>query len=330
MRTRAIRRLLHRAPGVAAAALLIVAASADAQVDPLPNSALAVREGGAWRTWWRSADAPAAWPAPHPTVARAVRWRSARPGLEWGEIRLAGRGEAWRVRVVLARVDPARFEFRLREETRAGGTLGDWSVERASEGAVLAFNAGHFAGGQPWGWLVSQGEELQRPGSGELAMALAVDARGVAHLMPPEAIPSARDSGRTREAFQSYPMLLAGAGRVPAHLRRTGQGVDLAHRDARLALGTLRDGRLLIAMTRFEALNGTLSELPFGLTTPEMAALMGALGADRAMLLDGGLSAQMLVRTADGRKLTWKGLRRVPLAMEVFERDGERRTAARR
>jgi hypothetical protein len=328
--TRCQRLPLRRVSAVTAVTLLLAASPSSAQGDALPSSALAVREGGAWRTWWRSAHAPAAWPAPHPTVARAVRWRTARPGLEWGELRLAGRGEAWRVRVVLARVDPARFEFRLREETRAGGTLGDWSVERASAGTVLAFNAGHFSGGQPWGWLVSRGEELQPPGSGALAMALAVDERGIATLLPPDAIPSARGSGTASEAFQSYPMLLAGEGRVPTHLRGAGRGVDLAHRDARLAIGTLRDGRLLIAMTRFEVLNGALAELPFGLTTPEMAALMGALGAERAMLLDGGLSAQMLVRTADGRDLTWKGLRRVPLAMEVFERGPERRAASRR
>jgi exopolysaccharide biosynthesis protein len=36
--------------------------------------------------------------------------------------------------------------------------------------------------------------------------------------------------------------------------------------------------------------------LPFGLTTPEVAAVMGALGARRAVLLDGGISSQLLIR----------------------------------
>jgi exopolysaccharide biosynthesis protein len=96
--------------------------------------------------------------------------------------------------------------------------------------------------------------------------------------------------------------------------------VNLQHRDARLALGLLRDGRVLIAMTRFEALGGALSNLPFGLTTPEMAALMGALGASRAVLLDGGISSQMLVREESGEVRTWKGLREVPLGLVAFAR----------
>jgi hypothetical protein len=91
--------------------------------------------------------------------------------------------------------------------------------------------------------------------------------------------------------------------------------VDVAHRDARLALGLDPEGRLLIAMTRFDALGGALDRVPFGLTTPEMAAVMGAMGATDAVLLDGGISAQLLVRDAAGIAHTWPGVRKVPLAL---------------
>lgn len=94
--------------------------------------------------------------------------------------------------------------------------------------------------------------------------------------------------------------------------------MDLEHRDARLALGIQRDGRLLVALTRFEGLGGALSTLPFGLTTPEMAALMGALGCGEAVLLDGGISSQLRLRTADGTVHRWRGIRRVPLALLVL------------
>jgi hypothetical protein len=47
-----------------------------------------------------------------------------------------------------------------------------------------------------------------------------------------------------------------------------------------------------------------------------MSALMGALGARQAMLLDGGISAQMVVRAADGEE-RFPGTRRVPLALLV-------------
>jgi hypothetical protein len=77
----------------------------------------------------------------------------------------------------------------------------------------------------------------------------------------------------------------------------------------------LEDGRLLFAMTRFRGLGGAGEFLPLGLTNPEMAAVMGALGCRSAVALDGGLSAQLLVRSTEGRLRTWRGLRAVPLGL---------------
>lgn len=285
----------------------------------LPRSALAVEEGDEWRTWWRSADAPVRWSGSLPAVAGAVHWRRAAPGVEWGELRLAGSGEAWRLRIVLARVDPARVGFALEQRTRAGGTLGAWTVDSAAPAALLAMNAGQFADARPWGWLVADGVERQPPGYGPQSMALVVDSAGAARLVPMDSIAGVRARGGVAQAFQSYPTLLTGDGVVPLPLRAPGRGVDVEHRDARLAVGELRDGRLVIALTRFEALGGVLAELPFGPTAPEMAALMGALGARRAVLLDGGLSAQLLVRD-DGTARRWRGLRRVPLGLVVERR----------
>jgi hypothetical protein len=95
-------------------------------------------------------------------------------------------------------------------------------------------------------------------------------------------------------------------------------------------VGELRDGRLLVALTRFDApvaalpggarLGGVMARVPVGLTVPEAAALMGALGARRAVLLDGGLSAQLLVRAADGAERRWDGLRAVPLGLVALAR----------
>ena len=55
-----------------------------------------------------------------------------------------------------------------------------------------------------------------------------------------------------------------------------------------------------------------MDRVPFGLTTPEMAALMGALGCTRAVALDGGISAQLRVGARE-----WAGMRRVPVGMVV-------------
>ncbi|MDQ2669991.1 MAG: phosphodiester glycosidase family protein, partial [Gemmatimonadota bacterium] len=97
-------------------------------------------------------------------------------------------------------------------------------------------------------------------------------------------------------------------------------GVDHDHRDARVAIGLDRAGRVVIALTRFVALGEALSRLPFGLTTPEMAAVMGAVGCDRAVLLDGGASSQLMVKDGD-RERTWRGIRRVPVGLVVVPRE---------
>ncbi|HET6762404.1 MAG TPA: phosphodiester glycosidase family protein [Longimicrobiaceae bacterium] len=304
---------------LAAACLLAAGARRPLSAQGLPPSELRTATAAGWMPWWNAARAPATWGAALPRVAGAVRWRTVRPGLEVGELRLGGDGEAWRLRVVLARVQPARFRWGLRRLTRAGGELGAWTVDSAAAGAALAVNAGQFEGGTPWGWLVADGVERQPPGVGPLSMAVVVDTSGAVRLVPSARIAEVRRRGGIAQAFQSYPALLVDDGRVPDALRGEGRGVDLRHRDARLAIGELRDGRILIALTRFEGLGGALEVLPFGPTTPEMAAVMGALGCRQAVLLDGGISSQMLLRAPGGTR-AWRGMRRVPLALEVVAR----------
>jgi len=300
---------LHRALRLS----LVLAVGGPAAVRAqLPESALSVRTPAGEQVWWRSSEAPARWTAADPAVAGAVHWRWMRPGLERGQLDLSGDGVAWRIAVVLARLDPAMFQLELeRAATARGGAA--WTIEQAGD-AGLAVNVGQFQGGVAWGWLVHGGSELQPPGNGPLSAALVVDREGGVELLEPGAIPGARAGGRVREAFQSYPAILVGDGDVPEQLRAAERGVDLGHRDSRLALCLLRDGRLLFALTRFMSPGSPLARLPFGPTTPEMAALMGALGCRRAVLLDGGLSGQMSLRGVGG-VLRWPGLRTVPVGL---------------
>ena len=302
-----------------AGALVVASAAAAAPLD-LPRSAIAVERGDGWREWWQSERAPARWAGAAPAVVDAVQWREAAPGIEWGEMRLAGSGEAWRVRVIVARIDPRLARFSLTPDERSPSGAPAWSVSRAPDSAVVALNAGQFGSGGTWGWVVRDGREVQPPGSGPLAPALVVDGDGAVHIVPPDSIAAVRASGSVATAIQSYPALLLGDGDVPFPLRSSGLGVNVHHRDARLAIGVMRDGRVLVALTRFEGLRGALSVLPFGFTTPEMAAVMGALGASRAVLLDGGISGQLRVRDRDGTAHEWDALRRVPLGLLVSPR----------
>lgn len=295
-------------------------ASAQSAAAGLPSSTLAVWSDGAWREWWSAGSAPAWWPAADARITGAVHWRATAPGVELAELRLAGSGEAFRTRVVLVRIDPSRVRFRLQERASAGSARGAWTIDSAPPSAIVALDAGQFVGGSPWGWVVSDGAERYSPGRGPLSTVFVVDRGGAARLLSPDSLtPAVRSTAEV--AFQSYPTLLVGDGAVPAALRAAEAGVDVGHRDARLALGTTRDGRLLVALTRFDALGGALSSVPFGLTTPEIAALMGALGCRQAVALDGGISAQLLVREARGGAThEWHGLRAVPLGLIVERR----------
>jgi hypothetical protein len=296
--------------------LLLLISLAPAVTAQLPESGLSVRgSGGKSVVWWRSAQSPTEWKSALPALAAAVQWRKIRPGLESSSFDISGEHVGWRVRIILVRVDPAKFFIRL--DSAVDDANPAWSIDTAPANAALALNAGQFESDLPWGWIVRAGREVQPPRPGPLSSALTIDASGHADVVDAAEIADARTRGNLLLAFQSYPAILVGDGRVPEALRGPGRGVDLKHRDSRVALGLLRDGRLLIALTRF---GGT--RLPFGPTTPEMAAIMGALGCRRAMLLDGGLSGQLMFRDAQGRANRWPGLRSVPLGLLAFPKPG--------
>ncbi|HOG28926.1 MAG TPA: phosphodiester glycosidase family protein [Vicinamibacterales bacterium] len=254
-------------------------------------------------------------PGPRQTGATAVpglAWHESAPGLERTEFDLPGARGGWRTRIVAVRVDPNRFRFRLR--ARLSGARPAWTVDRAPESAVLAMNAGQFSGLAPWGWLVMGGREIRPPGRGPLSTAVAWDAAGRVRWLAPSDIEAERAAGRTAEAIQSYPTLIDERGAVPRPLREPGLGVDAEHRDARLAMGSLPDGRLAVVITRFNGFGAVSPALPLGLTLGETADVMLGLGCRRAVSLDGGLSAQLLVRER-GRTLAWRGWRPVPLGL---------------
>jgi hypothetical protein len=308
---------------VLAAALLAAATSGGARSG---GAHLAVRTASGWTTFWREGFAPARWDGADSAVISAIAWRAGARGISWGEIELGGSGEAWRTRLVVARLDPARLRLTLANGVSPGGIAPVWKVEDAPDSALLALNAGQFAGAAPWGWVVHAGHEYRPPGLGPLATAIIVEDNGLVSFTDDAEIARRRQTGTARhparvvEAFQSYPALLTGEGDVPALLRVPGPDIDLGHRDARLAIGQLKEGSLLVAMTRFDALGESLGGIPFGLTVPEMSAVMGALGCRRAVALDGGISAQLLVRDSLGGAHLWRGIRRVPLGLVATAR----------
>ena len=282
---------------------------------------LAVRVNGAWREWWRADRAPEHWSGASPMLTSAIRWRPASPGVEWGEAELSASGEGWRTKLVVVRIVPGQHRFAL--QLGLGMNFApNWAVDSAGDSALVAVNAGQFGRMLPWGWLVTDGRELGPPGVGPLSMAVIFDSTGGVRFASADSIAGERARGHIAHAFQSYPTLLTGDGEVPAPLRAESSPpvIDLGHRDSRVAIGEMRDGRIVIAITRFNALGDAAAKIPFGLTVPETAALMGALGCRRAVSLDGGISGQLAIREAGGTVRKWTAWRYVPLGLLVLPR----------
>jgi len=258
--------------------------------------------------------------APSARPPAPLDWHHVSPGLEWAERPLADSESAGPVRVIVVRVDPAQYRFSLEAAISPGGTTPEWSIDQAPASAVLALNAGQFMGAAPWGWIVHLGREARPPGTGPLSSALVFGRDGITRLVDADDLAAVRDSGVADEAIQSYPTLLRGSGEIPPQLLHPGLGVDLAHRDSRLAVGLLSDGRLLIALTRYDRFGSALSSMPLGPTVPEMASLMRRLGCVRAVSLDGGLSSQLLVRDSATHVMAWRGWRTVPIGLVATSR----------
>lgn len=246
-------------------------------------------------------------------LPHVLKWQDTRPGLALGQVLLRAGTWRWPVRAIIVRIEPDSFDLELVLATAANRMTGVWNIDSTTATAALAFNAGQFKETGPWGWLVMDSYERRDPGFGPLSAGIAIDTAGRVRFLAHQELAAARTERSVRFAFQSYPLLLWD-GAVPP-LLNTSSDVDRHHRDARLILGQLPDGALLVVLTRYDGLGGSAQRIPIGLTVPESVALMGALGARHAVMLDGGISAQMLVRQPDGVALKWNGLRNVPLAL---------------
>jgi hypothetical protein len=195
---------------------------------------------------------------------------------------------------------------------------GRWTIDSAPSAAALAMNAGQFRETGPWGWLVMRGYEERNPGRAPLAIGIGIDTAGRMRWVPPRRENAARGDRSIWFAFQSYPLLLFDH-RVPAAARDPDLS-DMRHRDARLVMAELDDGSLLFVLTRYGALGTVGERIPIGLTTPESIVLAMALGARHAVMLDGGTSAQVIVRDSTGQATRWPGLRKVPLGLVAMPR----------
>jgi hypothetical protein len=102
--------------------------------------------------------------------------------------------------------------------------------------------------------------------------------------------------------------LLSENGKTDAHICGQRARLDSLSRDRRLAIGSRADGSLLFVLAHFDGVGSASGTAPLGVSLPELASIMRALGAQRAALLATGPSAQLMVReSSDGVARRWAG-----------------------
>ncbi len=252
---------------------------------------------------------------PSPTRRLDGRLGGRRPGRDHRSAGSGSRGgSGWSSSVSTRRCRPApggaaasRRRLRRAVEHRRG----------ARREAVFAVNAGQFTCG-PWGWLVQGGAAAAARRGGAARARRRRAGRGAPWRS------SAGQPGRRRRVRRaSSPIRRCSSTTVRSRRapRRPGRAWTWTTGTGGSRWASSATAGSSLALTRVEGLGGLLEVAPFGRTTPEMAALMGALGCRRAVLLDGGLSGQMMV-VDDGRRVAWKGLRQVAAGLVGLPRAG--------
>lgn len=218
---------------------------------------------------------------PQPVAAEAS-WREIAPGFESGEMPVLADGREVD-RILLARFDPKRWAFTIRNDPSGSREPADWL---AATGASFLINGSYFErDGKPSTPMLS---------GGLLAGPRDYDARHGAFLADP-AKPAIVDLANSkwqdafaglREASVSYPILIDDNG----NSRAKGDDRWLANRSF---VGEDRDGRIVFGTTK----DAFLSLNRFG---PLLAA--SPLDLKRALNLDGGpLACQGIAVPGQGR-----------------------------
>ncbi|WP_141584013.1 phosphodiester glycosidase family protein [Actinomadura sp. WMMA1423] len=176
-----------------------------------------------------------------PDAAEPVRWRQVAGGFDVAElpVRVGGRPVD---ALLLSRIDPARYRFRVLSRPAGDREVGDWM---SATGAAMVVNGSYFArDGSPDTPVVSDGRRLGPTSYRATHGAFVVGGTGGARLADLAGTDWRRATEGASQAMVSYPMLLGADGRS-----RTG-GQDERWLANRSFLGQDAAGRIIVGTTR--------------------------------------------------------------------------------
>ncbi len=248
-------------------ALLLIVAGAGAvyaKAGLYGFNVLRLRGGPYWTAV--PADSPALSPAmrlalqdPPPAAQPGeVTWRTLEEGFEAGEMPvLAGGIEV--DRLLLARVDPARYRFIVRNAPAGTQRLGDWMDQ---PGTLLVINGSYYSRrGAPDTPLVSDGQ-LLGPAEYAATHGAFVASEGFTGIRDLRGGDWRGALAGARDAMVSYPMLLDADGRTRAERSRwlANRSFVAQDRQGRIVLGTTKE-----AFFSLDRLAGFLRDAPLDL-----------------------------------------------------------------
>jgi uncharacterized protein YigE (DUF2233 family) len=219
---------------------------------------------------------------PYPTatpIPADTGWQVLSSGLEYRELKVIAETRSDQLR--LARVDPARFKFRVRYDPNQPHTVGGWL---ASNGTLqLVVNGGYFdPANRALGLLIADGVITGRNYQGFGGM-FAVNADGSVEIRWNIKQPYVRGEG-LKYALQNFPMMIIPGGGFNDQIDDNGEFAP------RTVVGQDRSGRIVFIVSPYATF--TLSGMSRWLSTSD-------LDLDVALNLDGGTSSGLLVRDDD-------------------------------
>jgi hypothetical protein len=188
-----------------------------------------------------------------------LAWREAAPGFEVAELDVIAEGKPVD-RILLARIDPARFRFEVRNDPSGSRELGDWMRELKP---ALVVNGSYYArDGTPDTPLKSNGV-LLGPSAYTATHGAFVSSPAHTGIRDLARMPWQAALAGARDAMVSYPLLLAedGSNRVTADRRWLANRSFVAEdRAGRIVIGTTAD-----AFFSLDRLAAFLREAPLNL-----------------------------------------------------------------
>lgn len=229
-------------------------------------------------------------------------WTGVAPGLELSDLALRRPPNPLEVDVLLARVDPARWRFRVWGRPDFAPAPVDALAREA--GLALAVNASYFSDDGPLGLVVSDGASRGRQGKNRAAH-FVVPVGGGPRIVNQKGAPL----GKLAQGFQGFPSVMT-AGQTFAYLRHGGRGFDIGEVDRRSAACLDRAGRVVFLVT---------DTVTNGLSLDELATVLGGLGCVDAMGFDGGSSTGFALHVGGTRRVV-PNLAPVPVVVGVEAR----------